>query len=110
MLDLNNLTLGQINQIKNLFDSNNNKNPFKIGEKYFIRTVTNYFTGKLEEIYEKELVLSTAAWIADTGRYSEFLKNGTPSEVEPILGNVIVSRGSIIDAVIWTHDLPIKVK
>lgn len=80
--------------------------PFKIGEKYLIRTVTNYITGKLEAVYPTELVMSSAAWIADTGRYFDCLSKGTFNEVEPMLDKVIIGRGSIIDCVIWKFALP----
>ena len=44
---------------------------------------------------EHELILEDAAWIADTGRFSDAI-----NEVEPFPdGKVIVSRGALIDAV-----------
>jgi hypothetical protein len=82
------------------------KEAWKVGEKYFIRTATMALTGRLKQVYDQELVLEDAAWIADTGRFSNFLKEGTPDEVEPFpKGEVIVGRTSIIDACIWGHDL-----
>jgi hypothetical protein len=58
--------------------------------------------GILIDVTDNELVLSQAAWIADTGRFSNFV-NGTiePNEVEPFPQDeiVIVGRGSLIDAV-----------
>jgi len=77
-----------------------------IGEKYFIRTVTMALTGRLTAVYGQELVLSDAAWIADTGRFSDFLKTGIASEVEPFPDMVIVGRGSIVDACVFQHELP----
>jgi hypothetical protein len=45
-------------------------------------------------------VLEDAAWIADTGRFSDALKSAKFNEVEPFPnGRVIIGRGSIIDAV-----------
>ena len=38
------------------------------------------------------------------------LLNGTLDEVEPIVGDVVVGRGAIVDAVEWKHDLPKAVK
>jgi hypothetical protein len=74
--------------------------PWKIGAIYLIRTVTMIDTGRLVAVTEHELVLEDAAWIADTGRFSETLKNLNFSEVEPFPdGKVLVGRGSIIDAV-----------
>ena len=83
---------------------------FVIGKKYFIRTATYHVVGKLEYIYPKELVLSSASWIADSGRFNAALVSGNFNEIEPFVNNVIVSRGGIIDATEWTHELPLKVK
>lgn len=74
--------------------------PYKIGAIYLIRTVTMIQTGRLVEVHDKELVLEDAAWIADTGRFSDALKNSKFNEVEPFPdGRVIVGRGAVIDAV-----------
>ena len=82
------------------------KGPFQKGKNYLIRTVTHYYTGRLVAIFEKELVLEDAAWIADTGRFATALKSGNLNEVEPMEGPVVVGRGAIIDASIWKHALP----
>jgi len=65
--------------------------------------------GKLEAIYDNELLLSDAAWVADTGRFSDALKKGEAvlNEIEPFPDEVIVGRNSIIDATIWNHE-PLK--
>jgi len=75
-------------------------NPFMIiGNSYFIRTVTHYFTGVLIWVGEKEIAITKACWIADTGRFNEFMKEKTFNESEPYPENlnVIIGRGSIID-------------
>lgn len=90
---------------------NKSDNPFMIvGKSYFIRTVTHYLTGTLVWVGEKELALTDAAWIADTGRFHQFVKGETVSEVEPFAkgSTVIVGRGSIIDMV--EHGILIEVK
>jgi len=83
---------------------------WNIGKNYFIRTVTLHFTGKLVAVTDKELVLVDAAWIADTGRFSQFVKGDLQSSVEiepyPDKEKVIVCRGGIIDAIEWKHSLP----
>jgi hypothetical protein len=79
---------------------------FVIGKAYLIRTVTMYYTGKLVSITDYDLVLDDAAWIADTGRFSEALKAGVLNEVEPFINPVIIPRGGIIDATEWSHALP----
>jgi hypothetical protein len=100
--------VGEIKKIQSMFSSNqlSCSGPWKVGQSYLIRTVTHYYTGKLETVYSQELVLSKAAWIADTGRYYDALKKGTFNEVEPIIGDCIINRGAIIDAVEWKWDLP----
>ncbi len=77
-----------------------------IGENYFIRTVTNYLTGRLTVVTEHELVLADAAWVADTGRFADAISGGKLNEVEPYPSDVIVGRGSIVDACVWTFPLP----
>jgi len=83
---------------------------WKIGQAYFIRTVTMYLTGRLVKLTAQELVLEEAAWIADTGRFSEAMKTGKFDEVEPFHGPVIVGRGSIVDAQEWSLILPKEMK
>lgn len=80
----------------------------KKGKKYFIRTVTHYFTGKLRAVTKDALVLVEAAWIADTGRFADFLRTGNANEVEPYpaKSHVFVSRGAVVDVSEWGHSLP----
>lgn len=86
--------------------------PYKIGETVFIRTVTYHYTGKILAVYPNEIVLADAAWIADSGRWSAALQNGTLSEVEPYPDGaaVVISRGAIVDVSSWQHALPRAVK
>lgn len=87
------------------------KGVWQIGKHYVLRTVTMIDVGKLIEVTDKELVLENASWIADTGRWNEFLSKGNYDESEPFPdGKVIVGRGSIIDAMIWKHGEVRKVK
>ena len=72
--------------------------PWNIGANYLIRTATMIDTGRLVAVTEKELVLEDAAWIADTGRFSNALSSGVFDEVEPFHGRVIIGRASLIDA------------
>lgn len=83
---------------------------FEVGEAYLIRTVTMYYTGRVKSITDYDIVLSDAAWIADTGRFHDALTSGELSEVEPFVDDVIVSRGSIVDATKWNHKLPMVQK
>ena len=75
---------------------------WETGKRYLVRTVTMILHGLLVGIDDKELVLTQAAWIADTGRFSNFVcGTGDPNEVEPFPQDklVIVGRGALIDAV-----------
>lgn len=97
-LNLDDLTLGQIKQLQNL-KPGSDAHPWDIGDSYLIRTVTMTLSGKLKAVYQQELVLSDAAWIADTGRFSEALEDQDKfNEVEPFKNDVIVGRGGIVDA------------
>lgn len=73
--------------------------PYVLGKWYAIRTLTMIQTGQLKAVYGGELVLSSAAWIADTGRWMQFCQDPTnANEVEPFGDkDVIVSRQNIID-------------
>jgi len=62
---------------------------FKIGKKYFIRTMTYHVIGELTEIYKKELVLTSAHFYV----------------VEPFVNDVVVNRDVIIDATEWNHEI-----
>lgn len=72
-------------------------NPYIIGEKYLIRTVTMIYTGKLKAVYKNELLIEEAAWIPETDRYSDTVKKSIFKEVEPYVGDVIIGRGGILD-------------
>ena len=76
-----------------------------IGQKLFIRTVTYHLTGKVEKIVGSFLVLSKAAWIADSGRFQQAIQDGTLDEVEPV-GQAFVNLNSIVDMFPWKHKLP----
>lgn len=84
------------------------EHPFTLGKTYFIRTVTMHLIGTLEWVGDKELVLSDASWIADSGRWHDALRTGELSEVEPFIDRVIVGRGAIVDCTQWRHSLPTK--
>lgn len=84
--------------------------PLSVGRAVFIRTVTMYYTGRIALVKGSEIVLTEAAWIADTGRFHDALKTGALKEVEPFVGPVSVSRGAIVDVTEWKHALPDKQK
>lgn len=80
--------------------------PFEVGEKYFIRTVTYFATGKVKKITGDFLELEDAAWIADTGRFRQAIMDGVLNEVEPVEVPMFINMASITDAFVWKHKLP----
>ncbi len=78
-----------------------------VGKNVFIRTVTFHYTGHLVSEGPTWLVLADAAWIGDSGRFSDALRTGNLSEVEPYPNSEIrVAVGSVVDMCEWTADLP----
>ena len=73
--------------------------------KWFIRTVTYHLVGRVVRRVGEFYVLKDAAWVADSGRFMQAIKDGALSEVEPV-GDAIVALASIVDAFPWKHDLP----
>lgn len=82
--------------------------PWKIGSPYFIRTVTHHYTGKLVAVHAGEIVLTDAAWIADNGRFAQAVATGSFDEIEPYPdgAEVVIGRGSILDAVVVSFPVP----
>ena len=80
--------------------------PFVVGMAYYFRTVTYHLTGRVKAIVGSFLVIEDAAWIADSGRFTQAINDGKLNEVEPMDVDVIVNTNSITDAPIWKHELP----
>ncbi len=56
---------------------------FQVGSNYFVRTVTDYWLGKLVSVDGPyTITLTEFAWIAGTGRLGEFLKQGRADGME----------------------------
>ena len=116
-INVNELTVCQVKEISRLFKNQYDGDlivgsisetldtgPWEIGKKYFIRTVTMNLTGELISVSPQELVLKDAAWIADSGRFNEALKDISKcDEVEPFINPAIIGRGSIIDATVISN-------
>lgn len=72
-----------------------------------IETVTKYYVGEIVAVCPQEIVIRDACWVANTGRYHEFLATGDGgdyTEFEPCQdGLAIVGRGSIIVAQPYKH-------
>ncbi len=102
------------NKVKREAPKGDESNPYlEPGKIYFIRTVTHYFTGRLIWVGPQEIVIEDACWIADTGRFNEFLKDkNKANETEPFPegSEVIVGRGSIIDMTEFSSGLILVTK
>ena len=110
-MNINDLTIGQAKELTKLFGSADSQiNPFTVGKKYLIRTVTHIQTGECVSIIGAFVILKTAAWIADTGRFHDCLTKGIFNEVEPYPNEVTVNTLSIIDFVEFAHELPVNQK
>lgn len=107
MIDIEELTVKEVREIARIAGCGFQppaEHPWKLGSVYLIRTVTMIQTGRLKRVTAQELVLEDAAWIADTGRFANALVSMDFSEIEPFpAGDVIVGRGSVIDAVIISN-------
>jgi hypothetical protein len=104
-MNIDTLTISEARQIAALFNAGQIpaalpvSHPYEIGKPYLIRTVSMIDTGRIVEVTAQEIVLEDAAWIADTGRFSDALKSCNFGEVEPFPdGRVIINRSSVIDA------------
>lgn len=48
---------------------------FEIGAEVFIKTVTYHYTGRIVNVVEGFVFLKDVAWIADSGCFTEFMKD-----------------------------------
>lgn len=111
-MNFDEMTIRQLKELRSLMGVQEGVEPFAlpVGSNVVIRTVTMINVGRLVAVGNSELVLEDAAWVADTQRWSDFLKDGIQAEgieVEPYpAGNVAVGRGALVDACAWGHELP----
>lgn len=107
-MNVDELTIGNLKALRTFYlGGASPEHPYPVGHNIFVRTVTMHYTGKLIRVTDGELVLTDAAWIADSGRFHVALATGELNEVEPFPdGEVIVPRSAIIDVSRWLHDLP----
>lgn len=106
---LDSLTIGEVRELAALMGHHAKTHPFVVGRAYFIRTVTMHIIGRVDRVDGDFLTLTDAAWIADSGRFNEALKNGTLNEVEPFVLPAMVNMIAITDATEWPHHIPIGV-
>ena len=82
---------------------------FTKGKSYFFRTVTYHLIGKVKTVKDNWVHLTSASWVADSGRFMQAIKNGTLNEVEPV-GDAYINLDSVTDAFPWLHELPTEQK
>ena len=83
---------------------------FTNGRSVFSRTVTHSFTGRVVGESHGLVVLESAAWIADTGRFSDALESLDFAEVEPLPSPYHVNIACITDWCEVTGTLPTEQK
>jgi hypothetical protein len=64
-----------------------------------IHTVTNFYSGRLDSVTDGYIELSSASWIADTGRATAFYADPTSAaEVEVFKQPIYIAVGAVIIA------------
>lgn len=107
-MNIDQLTVGEVKQLKAMFGSSMSDEPLcEAGKSYFIRTVTHHYTGRCVKCTPIFIELHDAAWIADDGRFHDFLKTGNANEVEPYVNPIRIPIGGILDVTEWHLALPL---
>lgn len=97
-----NVSKGQLNEDEKLDISSLQD---MVGKAFFFRTVTYHLTGRIKKIIGNMFLLEDAAWIADSGRFQQAIKDGKLNEVEPV-GDAILNISTVTDIFPWKHPLP----
>ena len=72
------------------------EHPFEIGKEYYFETATKYYAGTIVAVHTLGVQLENAVWVADTGRFNEFISGKTNgAELEPC-GSPFVYFGGMI--------------
>lgn len=80
-----------------------------VGKKFFIRTVTYHMIGEVTKRMGAFIELKNASWVADSGKFSTAIKDGTLNEVE-FVGTMWVNLSSVVDFFPWKHKVPVETK
>ena len=106
MIDIDNLTLAQVRALAPLLAPFLSPSvapdpvpyPFAVGDIVCVHTVTGWYVGVLDGVTATDLVLKNAAWVADSGRFSDFCATGEAKEIEPFPthSRIAIGRGAII--------------
>lgn len=113
-MNIEELTVGQVRKIADLFGNAETRQPCPyakaglIDKPIVVRTVTMIYVGRLVAVGEHELTIIDASWIPETGRWQQFILDGAVNECEPYPPRqlVLIGRGSILDVTAWASDLP----
>lgn len=75
----------------------------EIGKTYFVRVVPHDYVGRVTKVDGLHVELEDASWVAESGRFSEFILNGKAEgmEIEPV-GRMGTRYQSWIE---WSHKL-----
>ena len=108
MINIDELTVGELKQIKRLAGcgAKVEQLPFKVGDAILIRTVTMIQLGRVTHIGRDFITLDDCGWVADTARFSEMLATGKLNEFERAPSWCMVGRGAIVDVWPWPHKIP----
>lgn len=79
----------------------------EVGKAYYLETFGKFYVGKVVSLTGTALTLDSAAWVASTGPYHEFLANGKTSnmEVEPMGDGVQLPLAYLAMVRPWAHKL-----
>jgi hypothetical protein len=92
--------LDAVTEVPPMFD-------FLVGQAYYVETFGKFFVGRVSHLTGTTVTLDQAAWVAQTGRYSEFLAKGRADgmEVEPMGDGLELSLAYISVKRPWPHKL-----
>ncbi len=86
--------------------THNDTSELEVGKHYMVINSTDKtFVGRLRAVVDPFTVaLEDAAWIAESGRLHEFIRDGKAANMEvEVVGTVVRARWSAI--IPWPHDL-----
>ena len=80
---------------------------FEVGAAYYVETYGKNFVARVAAVTPTEVVLADAAWVADTGRFHEFLRDGRTEsmEIEPLPDGWSIPLAYVSGTLPWPHPL-----
>jgi hypothetical protein len=81
---------------------------FNVGENIFLRKITMIITGHVVAVHDTYVELDHAAWVADTGRYTQAVATGKFHEVEVYPADLIIKvpLSDLVDGFVAPWSLP----